>query len=986
MDSFIAAYGTLNTEQKKAVDTIDGPVMVIAGPGTGKTQVLALRIANIRQKTDTAADGILCLTFTNAGVKAMRERLLRYMGPEATKVKVNTFHSFALSLIEEFYTALDFDTVPQLLDTAGTVVLYDELLHLRQWQYLRPRSNSTMFVKDIQSTFSALKRDGISPESFKQSIEEDIVSIKNDPANISSRGESKGQLKKEIEKKLESLGRTLELADFYASYEDLKKERNVIDYNDVLDLLVTLVHESEDARASIREKYLYVLVDEHQDSSGIQNKFLERVWANQETKNVFVVGDDRQLIYGFGGASLSHFERFMKTFGNVSLITLVHNYRSTQTILDAAEQLLQSTLAEGKLLSNRTEQHALRLMECDYARDEIIAAGLDIKKKIAEGIDVDGCAILVPKNRQVKGAIQVLRDMGLPVAAAASLRLFEVADTQAFLTILRSIVDPFNMVSLSQTILDPLSGIAPLSGHAFLAQADTRKLSVQTLLASDDESIVAWGTQLNEWLTLSQTSDAYSMVQIIAEKCLLNTSDDDEELRRRVEIIRTLLHVALAQAERGTRIDIKSYIEFIDRLQEYDEDIALAVFGADKGIKALTLHGSKGLEFDAVWIAHMDEKSFNSKKRQAFTLPSSLEKVIDAEDEMVKKRELYVAITRAKRFCTISYSRHGYTGADQQLAQIIAALPENIFERETLSETEAAILHADQKLFVAAEQLAVAYDVRELVKDNYKDHNVSVTLLNNFFECPWKWYFRNILQLPEQLNNSLHVGNIVHKNIDFVLKSVTIPTAEQIEKKVIACANIEARYDERLTAQLVSESLPVVLNWMKVYRPQITIPFSTERPLTYRDTAYPGLTMFGKIDLIEDMNGMDARVSDWKTGGVKTTTEIEKRDEEGRMSGLLRQLAMYSFLLDGVTNGSTSVVESRLVFLEAAKGDKNAIYSRRISGDELAALRQDIADYMTLIESGEWVQRPCHTKLYGEGDSCPYCAMARRFGVKIEGN
>ncbi len=637
-------------------------------------------------------------------------------------------------------------------------------------------------------------------------------------------------------------------------------------------------------------------------------------------------------------------------------------------------------------MSNRKEEYSLRLIEAEYARDEIIAAGLDIRQKIAEGVDVDDCAILVPKNRQVKGAIQILRDMGLPVAAAASLRLFEVPDTQAFLTILRSIVDPFNMVSLSQTILDPLSGIPPLAGHAFLAQTDTRKLSVQTLLASDDKSIVAWGTKLNEWLTLSQAADAYSMVQIVAEYCLLNASNDDETLRRRVEIIRTLLHVALAQAERGTRVDLKSYIEFIDRLQEYDEDIALAVFGADKGIKVLTLHGSKGLEFDAVWIAHMDEKSFNSKKRQAFTLPSNLEKVIDAEDEMVKKRELYVAITRAKRFCTISYSRRGYTGGDQQLAQIIAALPENIFERETISQTEATILNADQKLFVAAEQIPVVYDVRELVKDNYKDHNVSVTLLNNFFECPWKWYFRNILQLPERLNNSLHVGNIVHKSIDFVLKSSTVPTIEQIKEKVITCADIEARYDERLAAQLVSESLPIVLNWMEIYRPQITSPFSTERPLTYRDTSFPGLTMFGKIDLIEEVNGTDARVSDWKTGGVKTATEIEKRDEEGRMSGLLRQLAMYSFLLDGTTNGSTTVVESRLVFLEATKGDKHAIHSRRINGDELAALRQDITDYMSLIESGEWVSRPCHTKLYGEGDSCPYCAMARRFGVKTQGN
>jgi DNA helicase-2/ATP-dependent DNA helicase PcrA len=981
MQSYTAAYKALNTEQKRAVDTIEGPVMVIAGPGTGKTQVLALRIAHIRQQTDTPADGILCLTFTNAGVKAMRERLMQYIGPEATKVKINTFHSFALSVIEEFFMTLDLDSAPTLLDTAATVVLYDELLHAKPWQYLRPRSNSALFVRDIQSTISLLKRDRIRPEMFKQLISEDIERIKTDPENISSRGETKGQLKKEVEKKLESLERTRELADFYQTYELLKQERNVVDYNDVLELLVQLVEASEEVRATLRERFLYVLVDEHQDSSGIQNEFLSLVWKDIEQPNLFVVGDDRQLIYGFGGASLSHFERFLQTFTPVTRITLTQNYRSTQTILDVAEQLLQSNLAEGKLVGNTAESHPIKLIESDYARDEIIAAGLDIKKKINEGISVDDCAILVPKNRQVKNAIQILQDMGLPVVASASLRLFELADTQAFLTALRSVADPFDAIAISRSILDPLSGIVPLTGHTFLAAIDPRKISLHTLLQSKEPEIVAWGNKLNEWMTLSHTADAYTMVQVVAEACLLATASNDETLRRRVEIIRTLLHVALAQAERGTKVSLADYLAFTDRLQAYDEDISLAVFGADKGIKVLTLHGSKGLEFDAVWIAHMDERSFNSTKRQAFTLPATLEKSLETEDEMVKKRELYVALTRAKRFCTLSFSRSSYTGNAQQLAHIVAALPEQMIGREGVTATEDAILQADQTLFVTAQKIPAPYDVTELVREGYKDHNVSVTLLNNFFECPWKWYFRNILQLPEPQNNSLHVGNIVHKNIEYILKSDTLPSPETVEQKVIACAQIESRHDDRLAAQLTAESLPIVMKWMEQYVPGITRPFSIERALTYRDTVFPGLTFFGKIDLVEEIISDEARVTDWKTGSVKTATDIEKRDEENRMSGLLRQLVMYSFLINGVSNGNTDVTESRLVFLEAKKGDKHAVHARCITAAELTTLQQDITDYMSLIESGQWISRPCNTKTYGEHDTCEYCVMAHRFGI-----
>jgi len=986
MDDFLAAYKTLNTEQKRAVDTTEGPVMVIAGPGTGKTQVLALRIAHIlRNETGTPPDGILCLTFTNAGVKAMRERLLRYIGAAATRVRVTTFHAFALNMIEQYPHALGFDTAPTLLDTAGTVVLYDELLHSREWQYLRPRSNKAMYVRDIGSLISLLKRERISAAEFKNSLIEDIERIKHDPDSISSRGESKGQLKKEIEKKLESLERSLEVAAFYDAYEVLKTERNLIDYNDALELLVKLVEVSDDARATIREQFLYVLVDEHQDSSAIQNKFLELVWADEETQNIFVVGDDRQLIYGFGGASQEYFESFIHTFKNVVQITLTQNYRSTQTILDTAETLLQSAMAEGKLVGSSFDAHAVRLVECDYPRDEIIRAGLDIKEKIARGVSVDDCAVLVSKNRQVKNAISVLRDMGMPVATTTSLRLFELADTQALLTVLRIVVEPFNTVALSRSLLDPISGITPLAAHAFLQKVSAKKITLESMLDADDETIQRHAKKIEQWLTLSQGHDAYSLIQIIAEDCLLDTSKDDETLRRRIEIIRTMLHLALSQAQRGEGVDLASYIEFIDRLQEYDEDISLAVFGANKGIKVLTLHGSKGLEFDAVWIAHMDERSLNGTKRNAFTLPENIEEKIMDHDEQVQKRQLYVALTRAKRFCTMSYSRHSYSGADQQLASIIAALPASSFEKETMDESECAILDADSQLYVTARPIVETYDITELVRDEYQKRPVSVTMLNNFFECPWKWYFRNLLQLPEPLSDSLHVGTIVHAGIEFILKSESIPSKEHLTSEIERRATLEARYNEAHAYRLAAQALPIVLHWIEYTLPTINRQFTTEKSFPYHDADFPGLSMFGKIDLVEEIISNEVRVTDWKTGSVKTANEIEKSDQEGRMSGLLRQLAMYSYLINGFSKNMTVVSESRLVFLEAKKNDKNAVYTRRIGHEDLARLHDDIKTYHQLLQQGTWIDRPCHAKLYGEGEQCEYCVMARRFGVAVNG-
>ncbi len=385
-EAYNAGYQALNPAQKKAVDTLEGPVMVIAGPGTGKTQVLSLRIATILEKTDTPGHGILCLTFTRAGVKAMRERLAGLIGPRAREVTITTFHSFALSLIEKHYTLLDLDEMPTLLDEQHAVALIDELLETTDWHHIRPRGDVSKYFGDLRSLVSLMKRERLTPLQFLSEIEKDMKALTESPESISSRGDTKGQLKKEVQKKIEGLERTREVISFYQHYESLKRERFLMDYDDVLHYAVALVENSESVRADLRENYLYVLVDEHQDSSGVQNSFLRAVWQDTERPNIFVVGDDRQLIYGFGGASLSYFEAFKTAFGNAELITLIENYRSTAPILSLADELLKSALTTESLRSNRDGDEKVALLEYSYSRDEIIAAGLRFRQAIEAGV------------------------------------------------------------------------------------------------------------------------------------------------------------------------------------------------------------------------------------------------------------------------------------------------------------------------------------------------------------------------------------------------------------------------------------------------------------------------------------------------------------------------------------------------------------------------------------------------------------------------
>ncbi|MBP9821801.1 MAG: ATP-dependent helicase, partial [Candidatus Pacebacteria bacterium] len=946
----------LNKAQSEAVDTIDGPVMVIAGPGTGKTQVLALRIANILTKTDTTASGILSLTFTRAGVRAMRERLAKYIGNTAHDVRISTFHSFAADIVEKHFEVLDvFEAVPKLLDDKEAVFLVDELLHTHNWEHLRPRGNPAASFNDLKSIISLLKRERMSPEDFLTEVDGDITRIEQDPDNISSRGESKGKLKKEAEKKIESLARTREVVKFYELYEQAKIAQGLMDYDDVLEYAVKIVEISDDARDEIREQFLYVLVDEHQDSSGVQNSFLRAVWADVEQPNIFVVGDDRQLIYGFGGASLSYFEEFKTAFGRAHLITLTENYRSTAPILSLADTLLASTLAQGKLTSNRDETHKIALSEYEYPRDEIIGAGLWFKEQVARGKQVNDLALLVPKNRNVRTAISILQNLGLSVSGGNNISFFDASETDMFRRVLSIIVDPFNTVALSKSLFDSISHIPPIQVHTFLRSSDTRKLSVESITRQDlsiglfPNPVAEWGKKLASFIELSNKESLTSLVAHIGNALLIDTATDHDELVRRAEVVRTMIHLAEMRAEKHPHETLSEFLDYLARLESYGTHIPIATIGGTTGIQVMTLHASKGLEFDAVWIAHMNEEVVMSGKRIGFTLPERVDEKIEAKDMAVARREIYVAITRAREYCAISYAKADYKGSERSLARVLAEIDQEHFVVQTVDDTTKHILSHGVEMYTKQEKIIPEESKKsliELVQKQYDKTKVSVTLLNNFFECPWKWYFRNFLQLPDVKTESLIFGSAVHKALETVIKSEkkftrtskTGGPSEAIITKIIEEAlQREGLADERRLRTLVREGTDVVMRYIDESFASLAENRTSERSVSARDTEYPHLTLYGKIDLTE--RGLDdvVSVTDFKTGSSKTTGVIEKIDDDDRLSQYLRQLAMYSYLI-GLAERNTSVETSKLYFLEADKKDKNRIYQIHITAEHIDLL------------------------------------------------
>ncbi len=440
-----------------------------------------------------------------------------------------------------------------------------------------------------------------------------------------------------------------------------------------------------------------------------------------------------------------------------------------------------------------------------------------------------------------------------------------------------------------------------------------------------------------------------------------------------------MLHLTSARAADRPRETIGEFLQYLDRLETYGQAIPVATLLGGQGISVLTLHGSKGLEFDHVWIAHINESVLMAQKRLAFTLPESIEAKIEARDRAVATRELYVAITRAKEECFISYARASDKESDLELAHILADIPEIHFIKKTAEETENELVEIDPKLYVAKETILSIDTTAELVETvarEYLDRKVSVTLLNNFFECPWKWYFRNLLQLPEIKSEHQLFGSAVHGAIEKILKGELVAKEKEVKEVVETYLEKEGIRESIALARLSKEGTAAVLRFATEYLPHVAADHSAERSISYKDPTFPHLTMYGKIDLTERFPNGTIAVTDFKTGSAKTSGIIEKRDADSRLSSHLRQLAMYSYLIRGAEKGK-DVSVSKLLYIEEDPKEKNSIYQTHISDEQIDLLKRDIKDYDELVQSGEWMNRPCCYKPFGKETECEYCKWAR---------
>ncbi|HEY4483833.1 MAG TPA: ATP-dependent helicase, partial [Candidatus Paceibacterota bacterium] len=355
---FIKYYKQLNSEQKKAVDTIEGPVMVVAGPGTGKTQILTLRIANILRQTDVAPEQILALTFTKSGVYAMRKRLVEIIGSRGYKVNIHTFHSFCNDIIakfpEEFSNIIGANPATRVdqIDILSAAILNEGGTVLKSF------GDPLFYLKATLSEIERLKRENINPDDLfvlVQNQESEFLAI---PDLCHDKGVHKGKMKGKYQTEKNKIDRNKQLVNVYREYENLLRQKKLYDFGDMIMEVIKRLKDNGDFLLQIQEEFQYILADEHQDANGAQNNLLELLSSFHDNPNLFIVGDEKQAIYQFQGASLDNFNYFKSLYPEAYIITLVANYRSVQKVLDSAHSVITKSASLNNLNIQNLEAKA----------------------------------------------------------------------------------------------------------------------------------------------------------------------------------------------------------------------------------------------------------------------------------------------------------------------------------------------------------------------------------------------------------------------------------------------------------------------------------------------------------------------------------------------------------------------------------------------------------------------------------------------------
>lgn len=1046
MTEFESAYKTLNAAQREAVDAIEGPVLVVAGPGTGKTQLLGMRAANIVRRTDTLPANILCMTFTESAAASMRQRLIKLMGPDGNKIAVHTFHSFGTEIInaypEYFYNGAKFSPADELTSYETLRDIFESLPHSSP--LAKTMNGEFTALRDARSAISHLKRAGLLPEellavldhnqAFCDTVEPTLTAAFNSryskkdlpkfghiattlaayqppPLTLSfikplhelcthefaaalataadtgkttpltawrNKWLEKNHLAQFVFKDRKQAKKLRALAHVYQKYRESLLEQALFDFDDMVSLVAHTLETTPELRLNLQEQYLYVMVDEFQDTNGAQARLMAALTdnpVNEGRPNILAVGDDDQAIYAFQGAELSNILEFAARYNSTKIVTLTDNYRSTAEILKHSRQVItQGTDRLENTLEHVRKELTAHSTAAPTGTELHIAPNIDaelhwtatqIKKRIDAGLPPSEIAVLARNHRQLLALLPHLHAAGIAVNYERRNNVLESAHIIELITLSEVVV------ALGEQRYDVAESLLPeLLSYDFwgIKTEDLWKLSVRAYRDRRmwlEAMIDAQGRlrQIAEFIIVASHQAMHDPLEIMLD-VLLGTNEtqapteetdadtpytrpegphedfvspyrayyfNQQKLDQNPAEYLTLLsnlraiRRAVAAWRPGQPLSLRHFIDFIDICERTNTpvvDIAVSQDAA-QGVQLMTAHKAKGMEFNTVFVLSCQDDIWGRKARHPYSslgFPHNLPIEPAGQHYDDALRLFFVAMTRAKQHLVLTAHLMDAAGKDAIVAEFLQETLEPLFP-----SIEAPPLDTHAPGWELRHLNLPHANRQQLLQPVLENYQLSATHLNNFLDItrggPQAFLLQNLLRFPQAMTPSQAFGHAIHAVLARAHTHLSATGERRPIEDILHDYELQlqtARLNERDFAYLHEKGSEILHTYLAQRYESFTPEQKAERGFGTQNVRVGDVHLTGAIDLL-DVNKQNRTliVTDYKTGKCHPTWRAITDYERIKMHKYKQQLMLYKLLAENSRDfEGYKVIGARLEFVE----------------------------------------------------------------------
>jgi len=912
----------LNELQRAAVTHEDGPLLVVAGVGTGKTTVITRRIAWLISEKRAKPEEILALTFTEKAAAEMEERVDRLVPYGYVDAQIGTFHAFCDRLLRENAVLLGLRPDYRILTEPEQALFLKEHLFELPLKRFRPLGNPLQNLRALLSLFSRAKDEDASADDYRA---------------FAARLAAQPSPFEEAARRLHAdrVADQTELAETFAAYDRLLHERGFVDFGDLISLALRLLREHPAVLERCRERFRCILVDEFQDTNYAQFEVVKLLAAH---RNVTACGDDDQSIYKFRGAAISNILGFQTAYPDGRLIVLQENYRSTQAILDSAYRLIQNNNPDRlemragitkRLRSASGTGHPPHQVhfetideETDFVAETIAERQREERRPYAD------FAVLVRSNAQAVPFLGALNLLRIPWRFSGSRGLYDQEEIRATLAFLRVLADPYDNMSLHYLATSLFYGVdaEPLARATALAgrrnkslleilrsmragleptEADAENARRVARLVDDVTAMITLSTKERTGEVLFQ----FLTTQTGTIERFSNSSEAQDALR--VQNLARLFSLVERFSEVARYDRVPWFIDYLDALIEAGDNppVGDATWDAD-AVSVLTIHQAKGLEFPVVFLVGLISGRFPSAERaDPIPLPDALVKDLPAGPDVHKQEErrlFYVGMTRAREDLYLT-SAEDYGGRRPRKP--------SLFVSEALDLDASQLAPRPRQLLTPilrherahrAEESRAASAQPSLVDRGAEVLSLSYRQVDDYLTCPLKYRYIHVLRVPVRQHHSLVYGNAIHQAVRFYNlqrhagRGATVDELHEVFRSHWLAEGFLTRQHEELRLQ---QGLEALRSFHAFETSERSVPTYVERRFSVPTGSVHLVGIFDRIDIVGD----EGRIIDYKTSAVLTQDEADERAADSL------QLALYSLAYEKLFGRRPQAVELRFL-------------------------------------------------------------------------